>query len=155
MSASTAITVKSTFKPTFKRYREPTESPSPPSAKRPRSEDLKSLTADVHEVSECASPPSDETPRSQSSSPPVGGVSQVRDGQKVPPATTADTTTAMSESTLRIIAHKKKRLLPTEANNRDTWAFWDTITRKEHKRYYQETGQAIRMLFLSTLLSFS
>ena len=64
--------------------------------------DLTSLKAHVREVCECASPPSEKTPRSKNF-PSVEGVSQVRDGQK-PTAATADTTTAMSESTLRILA---------------------------------------------------
>lgn len=150
MSAPTALIAESTSK----RNLEPSESPSPPSAKRPRSEDLTSLKVDAREVFECASPPSEETPRSENSFPPLEGVSQVRDGQK-PPAATADTTTAMSESTLRIIAEKQKGPASLPDDTKWTTSFWGKMTMAEHKLYYEETGQVIRNLLLSILPRFS
>ena len=113
---------------------------------------MKSLKADGREISERASPPSEETTRSKISFPPVEGVSLVRDGQK-PPAPTEDTTTPMSESTLRIIAYHKNNKGKLPGTWQYDFAFWDTITLEQRKRYYIETGRVIRMFLLSVLPS--
>ncbi|MCJ1462522.1 hypothetical protein MMC07_001124 [Pseudocyphellaria aurata] len=154
-----------------KRNREPSESSSPPSAKRPRSMHPTSPKAHVRDVFECARLPDEKAPPAKNFLS-VQAVSQVHDGPK-PAAvtadtatvdtatvdtatavtadtvtadtatadTTADTTAGMSESTLRIAAHFAQDLPFTAEANRRLVHFVRTTTLAEMRRYYDETGQ--------------
>lgn len=126
MAALTTATAESTFPCTGKQ--ESSESPNP-SSKGPQCEKLASLEPHVDEVSKGVNLLPENTSQSKN-------FMSVKD----------DSTTALSESSRRIMAYFAKEDTFTKESHERMMHFIRTTTLDEGRLYYKETGQELRMV---------